>query len=189
MFNHRSKVVSLYGTIGSSNNLQFKAERIKIPSTPRYPRSIMGSDRGENSALPSLPHLSLSPWWNVWAQPKLPHHLSLSKHWLSSALGLVIGGQHLNSRPCEVAAAWGCVSGSCLPLGLGCWRTEMKGCGPHYPTPLLAGSLSHSECSTPPQSPLNIDTFSSCSQSQTSASTLPRIAVNPVALGERRKDR
>ncbi|XP_064450937.1 disks large homolog 5 isoform X9 [Mirounga angustirostris] len=81
---------------GSSSNLQFKAERIKIPSTPRYPRSIVGSDRG---------------------------------------------------------------------------------------------SLSHSECSTPPQSPLNIDTLSSCSQSQTSASTLPRIAVNPVALGDRRKDR
>uniref|UniRef100_A0A8C0KME5 Discs large MAGUK scaffold protein 5 n=1 Tax=Canis lupus dingo TaxID=286419 RepID=A0A8C0KME5_CANLU len=81
----------------SPYNLQFKAERIKIPSTPRYPRSIVGSDRGENS----------------------------------------------------------------------------------HPRPRL----------TPPQSPLNIDTLSSCSQSQTSASTLPRIAVNPAALGERRKDR
>lgn len=58
-----------------------------------------------------------------------------------------------------------------------------------YPTPLSVGSLSHSECSTPPQSPLNIDTLSSCSQSQTSASTLPRIAINPTALGEWRKDR
>ncbi|KAF5929029.1 hypothetical protein HPG69_015502 [Diceros bicornis minor] len=83
-------------SVGSSSNLQFKAERIKIPSTPRYPRSVVGSDRG---------------------------------------------------------------------------------------------SLSHSECSTPPQSPLSIDTLSSCSQSQTSASTLPRIAINPAALGERRKDR
>ncbi|XP_011353619.1 disks large homolog 5 isoform X3 [Pteropus vampyrus] len=93
---HGSNSLPSSARLGSSSNLQFKAERIKIPSTPRYPRSIMGSDRG---------------------------------------------------------------------------------------------SLSHSECSTPPQSPLNIDTFSSCSQSQTSASTLPRIAVNPVALGERRKDR
>ena len=50
------------------------------------------------------------------------------------------------------------------------------------------GSLSHFECSTP-QSPLNINTLSTCSQSQTSASTLPRIAVNPASLGERRKDR
>ncbi|XP_049983257.1 disks large homolog 5 isoform X5 [Alexandromys fortis] len=82
--------------LGSSSNLQFKAERIKIPLTPRYPRSVMGSDRG---------------------------------------------------------------------------------------------SLSHSECSTPPRSPLNIDTLSSCSQPQTSASTLPRIAVNPTSHGERRKDR
>ncbi|XP_033698095.1 disks large homolog 5 isoform X7 [Tursiops truncatus] len=82
--------------LGSSSNLQFKAERIKIPSTPRYPRSVVGSDRG---------------------------------------------------------------------------------------------SLSHSECSTPPQSPLNVEGLSSCSPSQTSAATLPRIAINPAALGERRKDR
>ncbi|XP_032694940.1 disks large homolog 5 isoform X2 [Lontra canadensis] len=93
---HGSNSLPSSARLGSSSNLQFKAERIKIPSTPRYPRSIVGSDRG---------------------------------------------------------------------------------------------SLSHSECSTPPQSPLNIDTLSSCSQSQTSASTLPRIAVNPTALGERRKDR
>ncbi|XP_072612445.1 disks large homolog 5 isoform X7 [Vulpes vulpes] len=93
---HGSNSLPSSARLGSSSNLQFKAERIKIPSTPRYPRSVVGSDRG---------------------------------------------------------------------------------------------SLSHSECSTPPQSPLNIDTLSSCSQSQTSASTLPRIAVNPAALGERRKDR
>nr|XP_019601518.1 PREDICTED: disks large homolog 5 isoform X4 [Rhinolophus sinicus] len=93
---HGSNSLPSSARLGSSSNLQFKAERIKIPSTPRYPRSVVGSDRG---------------------------------------------------------------------------------------------SLSHSECSTPPQSPLSVDTLSSCSQSQTSASTLPRIAVNPVALGERRKDR
>ncbi|KAM7073378.1 disks large homolog 5 isoform 4-T4 [Molossus nigricans] len=93
---HGSNSLPSSARLGSSSHLQFKAERIRIPSAPRHPRSAVGSDRG---------------------------------------------------------------------------------------------SLSHSECSTPPQSPLNIDTLSSCSQSQTSASTLPRIAVNPVALGERRKDR
>nr|XP_012617907.1 disks large homolog 5 isoform X4 [Microcebus murinus] len=93
---HGSNSLPSSARLGSSGNLQFKAERIKIPSTPRYPRSVVGSDRG---------------------------------------------------------------------------------------------SVSHSECSTPPQSPLNIDTLSACSQSQTSASTLPRIAVNPASLGERRKDR
>ncbi|XP_076980898.1 disks large homolog 5 isoform X2 [Tamandua tetradactyla] len=93
---HGSNSLPSSARLGSSSNLQFKAERIKIPSTPRYPRSMVGSDRG---------------------------------------------------------------------------------------------SLSHSECSTPPQSPLNVDTLSSCSQSQASASTLPRIAVNPASLGERRKDR
>ncbi|XP_058155285.1 disks large homolog 5 isoform X5 [Dasypus novemcinctus] len=93
---HGSNSLPSSARLGSSSNLQYKAERIKIPSTPRYPRSVMGSDRG---------------------------------------------------------------------------------------------SLSHSECSTPPRSPLNVDTLSSCSQSQASASTLPRIAVNPASLGERRKDR
>ncbi|KFO37025.1 Disks large like protein 5 [Fukomys damarensis] len=93
---HGSNSLPSSARLGSSSNLQFKAERIKIPLTPRYPRSVMGSDRG---------------------------------------------------------------------------------------------SLSHSECSTPPQSPLNIDTLPSCSQPQTSASTLPRIAVNPTSHGERRKDR
>nr|KAF6424762.1 discs large MAGUK scaffold protein 5 [Molossus molossus] len=93
---HGSNSLPSSARLGSSSHLQFKAERIRIPSAPRHPRSAVGSDRG---------------------------------------------------------------------------------------------SLSHSECSTPPQSPLSIDTLSSCSQSQTSASTLPRIAVNPVALGERRKDR
>ncbi|XP_038148825.1 disks large homolog 5a isoform X2 [Cyprinodon tularosa] len=87
---------------GSSSNVQYRTERIKIPSTPRYPRSMLGSDRG---------------------------------------------------------------------------------------------SLSHSECSspsliTPPQSPLNLETSSFVSsQSQGSISTLPRISVSPVPIGERRKDR
>ncbi|XP_018616468.1 disks large homolog 5 isoform X2 [Scleropages formosus] len=88
--------------LGSSSNLQLRTERIKIPSTPRYPRSMLGSDRG---------------------------------------------------------------------------------------------FLSHSECSspsliTPPQSPLNLETTSfTSSQSQSSISTLPRISVSPVPIGERRKDR
>uniref|UniRef100_A0A8C2VYF5 Discs large MAGUK scaffold protein 5 n=2 Tax=Chinchilla lanigera TaxID=34839 RepID=A0A8C2VYF5_CHILA len=93
---HGSNSLPSSARLGSSSNLQFKAERIKIPLTPRYPRSVMGSDRG---------------------------------------------------------------------------------------------SLSHSECSTPPQSPLNTDSLPSCSQPQTSASTLPRIAVNATSHGERRKDR
>ncbi|XP_029775703.1 disks large homolog 5 [Suricata suricatta] len=71
---HGSNSLPSSARLGSSSNLQFKAERIKIPSTPRYPRSVVGSDRG---------------------------------------------------------------------------------------------SLSHSDCSTPPQSPLHTDTLSSCSQSQT----------------------
>ncbi|KAK6293801.1 hypothetical protein J4Q44_G00361270 [Coregonus suidteri] len=88
--------------LGWSSKVQYRTERIKVPSTPRYPRSMLGSDRG---------------------------------------------------------------------------------------------SLSHSECSspsliTPPHSPLNLETSSfASSQSQSSISTLPRISVSPVPIGERRKDR
>uniref|UniRef100_A0A8B9K8V0 Discs, large homolog 5a (Drosophila) n=1 Tax=Astyanax mexicanus TaxID=7994 RepID=A0A8B9K8V0_ASTMX len=51
--------------LGSSNNVQYRAERIKIPSTPRYPRSMLGSDRGSMShsecSSPSLITPPLSP--------------------------------------------------------------------------------------------------------------------------------
>ncbi|KAM7102799.1 LOW QUALITY PROTEIN: disks large homolog 5 [Ciconia maguari] len=98
---HGSNSLPSSARLGSSSNLQYRTERIKIPLTPRYPRSMMGSDRG---------------------------------------------------------------------------------------------SLSHSECSspsliTPPQSPLNLETSSfASSQSQNSLSTLPRISISPVSIGERRKD-
>ncbi|XP_075894558.1 disks large homolog 5-like isoform X2 [Nelusetta ayraudi] len=101
-FSESSSSRSSRASHGSSNNVQYRTERIKIPSTPRYPRSMLGSDRG---------------------------------------------------------------------------------------------SLSHSECSspsliTPPQSPLNLETSSfASSQSQGSISTLPRISVSPLPIGERRKDR
>nr|XP_033796802.1 disks large homolog 5 isoform X2 [Geotrypetes seraphini]XP_033796803.1 disks large homolog 5 isoform X2 [Geotrypetes seraphini] len=99
---HGSNSLPSSARLGSSSNLQYRTERIKIPLTPRYPRSIMASDRG---------------------------------------------------------------------------------------------SLSHSECSspsltTPPQSPLNLETSSFASnQSQNSICTLPRISVSPVPIGEHRKDR
>ncbi|XP_053548098.1 disks large homolog 5 [Bombina bombina] len=69
---------------------------------------------------------------------------------------------------------------------------------PRYPrssTGSDRGSLSQSECSSPslaspPHSPLNLETssFASC-QSQNSITSLPRISVSTVPLGERRKDR
>ncbi|TRY75910.1 hypothetical protein DNTS_033480 [Danionella cerebrum] len=51
--------------LGSSNALQYRTERIKIPSTPRYPRSVLGSERGSLShsecSSPSLITPPLSP--------------------------------------------------------------------------------------------------------------------------------
>lgn len=95
-FSESSSSRSSRASHGSSNNVQYRTERIKIPSTPRYPRSMLGSDRECSS--PSL--------------------------------------------------------------------------------------------ITPPQSPLNLETSSfASSQSQGSISTLPRISVSPLPVGERRKDR
>uniref|UniRef100_A0A8C7QWK0 Discs, large homolog 5a (Drosophila) n=1 Tax=Oncorhynchus mykiss TaxID=8022 RepID=A0A8C7QWK0_ONCMY len=77
-------------------------------------------------------------------------------------------------------------------LGLGQSPMHSLILSPRHPS---TGSLSHSECSspsliTPPQSPLNLETSSfASSQSQSSISTLPRISVSPVPIGERRKDR
>ncbi|PIO37567.1 hypothetical protein AB205_0012370, partial [Aquarana catesbeiana] len=57
------------------------------------------------------------------------------------------------------------------------------------------GSLSQSECSSPslsspPHSPLNLETSSfASSQSQNSIASLPRISISTVPMGERRKDR
>uniref|UniRef100_A0A8C5QQZ9 Discs large MAGUK scaffold protein 5 n=1 Tax=Leptobrachium leishanense TaxID=445787 RepID=A0A8C5QQZ9_9ANUR len=66
---------------------------------------------------------------------------------------------------------------------------------PRYPRCTDRGSLSHSECSSPsltspPHSPLNLETSSfASSQSQNSVASLPRISISTVPMGERRKDR
>uniref|UniRef100_A0A7N6B066 Discs, large homolog 5a (Drosophila) n=1 Tax=Anabas testudineus TaxID=64144 RepID=A0A7N6B066_ANATE len=64
---------------------------------------------------------------------------------------------------------------------------------PRYPRSMLGsdrGTCSSPSLITPPQSPLNLETSSfASSQSQGSISTLPRISVSPVPIGERRKDR
>ncbi|KAM9325383.1 disks large homolog 5 [Gastrophryne carolinensis] len=65
---------------------------------------------------------------------------------------------------------------------------------PRYPVGSDRGSLSQSECSSPslaspPHSPLNLETTSfASSQSQNSISSLPRISISTVPMGERRKD-
>ncbi|KAG8135183.1 hypothetical protein E2320_008227, partial [Naja naja] len=46
---HGSNSLPSSARLGSSSNLQYRTERIKIPLTPRYPRSIIGSDRGSLS--------------------------------------------------------------------------------------------------------------------------------------------
>lgn len=75
------------------------------------------------------------------------------------------------------------------------WNVSLHLINMDFLSVIYAGSLSHSECSspslvTPPQSPLNLETSSfASSQSQNSLSTLPRISVSPVSMGQRRKDK
>ncbi|KAL2083599.1 hypothetical protein ACEWY4_021372 [Coilia grayii] len=62
---HATNSLPSTARLGSANNVQYRTERIKIPSTPRYPRSMLGSDRGSLShsecSSPSLITPPLSP--------------------------------------------------------------------------------------------------------------------------------
>ncbi|XP_071371097.1 disks large homolog 5a isoform X2 [Centroberyx affinis] len=67
---------------GSSNNVQYRTERIKIPSTPRYPRSMLGSDRG------SLSHSECSSP-SLITPPQSPLNLETSSFASSQSQGSI----------------------------------------------------------------------------------------------------
>uniref|UniRef100_A0A4W5RE06 Discs, large homolog 5a (Drosophila) n=1 Tax=Hucho hucho TaxID=62062 RepID=A0A4W5RE06_9TELE len=82
---------------GWSSNVQYRIERIKIPSTPRYPRSMLGSDRGSLShsecSSPSLitpPHSPLNLETSSFASSQSQSSIStlprISVNFLSSPL-------------------------------------------------------------------------------------------------------
>lgn len=59
---HNSNSLPSSARLGSSSNLQYRTERIKIPLTPRYQRSAIGSDRGSVShSERSSPSLTTPP--------------------------------------------------------------------------------------------------------------------------------
>ncbi|XP_031434399.1 disks large homolog 5a isoform X3 [Clupea harengus] len=68
--------------LGSTNNVQFRTERIKLPSTPRYPRSMLGSDRG------SLSHSECSSPCLI-TPPLSPHNLETSSFASSQSQGSI----------------------------------------------------------------------------------------------------
>ncbi|XP_056291426.1 disks large homolog 5a isoform X3 [Pseudoliparis swirei] len=68
--------------LGSSNNVQYRTERIKIPSTPRYPRSMLGSDRG------SLSHSECSSP-SLITPPQSPLNLETSSFASSQSQGSI----------------------------------------------------------------------------------------------------
>uniref|UniRef100_A0A3Q3IXV9 Discs, large homolog 5a (Drosophila) n=1 Tax=Monopterus albus TaxID=43700 RepID=A0A3Q3IXV9_MONAL len=68
--------------LGSSNNAQYRTERIKIPSTPRYPRSMLGSDRG------SLSHSECSSP-SLITPPQSPLNLETSSFASSQSQGSI----------------------------------------------------------------------------------------------------
>ncbi|XP_034041643.1 disks large homolog 5a isoform X2 [Thalassophryne amazonica] len=67
---------------GSSSNVQYRTERIKIPSTPRYPRSMLGSDRG------SLSHSECSSP-SLITPPQSPLNLETSSFVSSQSQGSI----------------------------------------------------------------------------------------------------
>ncbi|KAM4591727.1 disks large homolog 5a isoform 3-T3 [Odontesthes bonariensis] len=67
---------------GSSSNVQYRTERIKIPSTPRYPRSMLGSDRG------SLSHSECSSP-SLITPPQSPLNLETSSFASSQSQGSI----------------------------------------------------------------------------------------------------
>ncbi|KAM4591728.1 disks large homolog 5a isoform 4-T4 [Odontesthes bonariensis] len=68
--------------LGSSSNVQYRTERIKIPSTPRYPRSMLGSDRG------SLSHSECSSP-SLITPPQSPLNLETSSFASSQSQGSI----------------------------------------------------------------------------------------------------
>ncbi|XP_069096910.1 disks large homolog 5 isoform X4 [Pleurodeles waltl] len=59
---HNSNSLPSSARLGSSSNLQYRTERIKIPLTPRYQRAVIGSDRGSVShSERSSPSLTTPP--------------------------------------------------------------------------------------------------------------------------------
>lgn len=69
IMSQRSFLYHLIPLPGSSNNVQYRTERIKIPSTPRYPRSMLGSDRGTALTRHTGIRIIKSTWGQTANQP------------------------------------------------------------------------------------------------------------------------
>uniref|UniRef100_A0A673V815 Discs large MAGUK scaffold protein 5 n=1 Tax=Suricata suricatta TaxID=37032 RepID=A0A673V815_SURSU len=118
---HGSNSLPSSARLGSSSNLQFKAERIKIPSTPRYPRSVVGSDRG------SLSHSDCS------TPPQSPLHTDT----LSSCIPTTVGSL---PRPYVEEPRHVKLQKGSEPLGISIVSGEKGGV---YVSKVTGGSIAH----------------------------------------------
>ncbi|CAF98636.1 unnamed protein product, partial [Tetraodon nigroviridis] len=82
--------------LGSSSIVQYRTERIKIPSTPRYPRSMLGSDRG------SLSHSECSSP-SLITPPQSPLNLETSSFASSQSQGSISTLPRISVSPVPIA--------------------------------------------------------------------------------------
>ncbi|KAM8852829.1 disks large homolog 5a isoform 2-T2 [Synchiropus picturatus] len=94
-FSESSSSRSSRASHGSSNNVQYRTERIKIPSTPRYPRSMLGSDRG------SLSHSECSSP-SLITPPQSPLNLETSSFASSQSQGSISPLPRISVSPVPV---------------------------------------------------------------------------------------
>ncbi|MBN3283844.1 DLG5 protein, partial [Polyodon spathula] len=130
--------------LGSSNTLQYRTERIKIPSTPRYPRSMLGSDRGSVShsecSSPSLitpPQSSLNLETSSFASSQSQSSISTLP---SISISPVPMGEHRKDRPYLEEPRNVIVHKGAEPLGISIVGGENGGI---FVSKVTGGSIAH----------------------------------------------
>ncbi|MGH0134380.1 UNVERIFIED_CONTAM: hypothetical protein FKN15_059082 [Acipenser sinensis] len=130
--------------LGSSNTLQYRTERIKIPSTPRYPRSMLGSDRGSLShsecSSPSLitpPQSPLNLETSSFASSQSQSSISTLP---SISVSPVPMGEHRKDRPYLEEPRNVIVHKGAEPLGISIVGGENGGI---FVSKVTSGSIAH----------------------------------------------
>ncbi|KAK6328397.1 hypothetical protein J4Q44_G00003750 [Coregonus suidteri] len=143
---HSTNSLPSSARLGSSGNLQFRAERIKIPPT-RYPRSVAGSDRGSlsHSECSSLSH-STPPMSPVnlettsFASSQSQSSISTSASQPRISVSPALIGDRRNDRPYLEEPRNVTVQKGAEPLGISIVSGENGGV---FVSKVTAGSIAH----------------------------------------------
>uniref|UniRef100_A0A8C7UIQ0 Discs, large homolog 5a (Drosophila) n=1 Tax=Oncorhynchus mykiss TaxID=8022 RepID=A0A8C7UIQ0_ONCMY len=130
--------------LGWSSNVQYRTERIKIPSTPRYPRSMLGSDRGSLShsecSSPSLitpPHSPLNLETSSFASSQSQSSISTLPRFSVSPVPI---GERRKDRPYLEEPRNVIVHKGAEPLGISIVGGENGGI---FVSKVTGGSIAH----------------------------------------------